>query len=152
MAQPTTTTVYGKVISKPSQSIVKSKVDKLTGFKYPIESEPLRGYFSKEAGRSLVENMLQTLLRTYKGERFYLPNYGCNLKNYLMEPLDQTTFEAIKRDIVESVQRYLKLVTINKIQVYESQPNFGITTDLNVRLFCTIRDEANNNLDIQIRV
>ena len=38
MATPTSTTVYGRIVSNTSKSVIKSKVDKLTGFKYPSEA------------------------------------------------------------------------------------------------------------------
>lgn len=152
MSQPTSTTVYGKILPNTSKSLVKSKVDKLTGFKYPIEASPLRGYFSKQSGNNLVNNMLKCLLRTYKGERFMLPNYGCNLKDYLMEPLDETTFESIKTAIYQSITRYLKSVRIGRLQVFEDASYYGVANSLKVKLFCSIVDEANNILEVNIKV
>jgi len=152
MSQPTSTNVYGRVIANTNKAVVKSKVDKLTGFKYPIEESPLRGYFSKQSGKNLVTNMIKCLIRTYKGERFMLPNYGCNLKDYLMEPLDETTFESIKNSIYQSITRYLKPVKIGKLQVFEDQSYYGVANSLKVKLFCSIVDEANNILEVNIKV
>jgi len=152
MATPTSTTVYGRIVSNTSKSVIKSKVDKLTGFKYPLEATPLRGTFSKQTGKNLVMNMINSLLKTYKGERFMLPNYGCNLADYLMEPLDETTFNDIRDSIAESITDYLKLITINKLQVFQSEPSFRLSNVLNVKLFCTIKDEENNNLEVNIKI
>jgi len=152
MSKPTSTTVYGTVVTNPTKSIIKSKVDKLTGFKYPIDKEPLRGYFSKHTGKNLIVNMLKTLLRTYKGERFMLPNYGCNLKDYLMEPLDQTTFQNVRDSVYTSVKNYLKVVNLIKLQVFERQSSFGLNNVMDVKLFCSIKGETNNNIEVNIKI
>lgn len=152
MSIPTSTTVYGNVIPQQSKSVVVSKVKKLTGFKYPIDTSPLRGYFTKQSGDNLVRTMLKTLIRTQRGERFMLPDYGCNLRKYLLEPLDETTFNLIRKEVSESIVKYLKSVKLNKIQVLENGPGAGFDKVLRVKLFARLRDEANTNFDVNIKV
>jgi phage baseplate assembly protein W len=135
MSLPTTTTIYGKLLSNVSKNIATSKINKLTGFKYPIEESPSRGYFSKSTGLDLIKNNVRILLKTMRGERFMLPDYGCNLKYYLMEPLDNTLMDTIKNDVQESISKYLSNVSILKLQVSETR-----TGALNVNLVCGLRD------------
>ena len=57
-----------------------------------------------------------------------LPNYGCNLRKYLFQPLDEFTFESIKREIQESFTRYIVGAKIAKLAVFptgESGPAGG---------------------------
>lgn len=136
MALPTTTLVYGKELPNNTISNLTSKFKKTIGFKYPIEEDSKRGYFSKETGINLIRNNLANLIKTEKGERFMLPNYGCSVTKYLMEPLDEATFAEVKKEIYEAITTYLSKVSISKLQIFEDS---GDTARIN--LFCTTRDE-----------
>lgn len=152
MTIPSTTVVYGNVTPQQSKSRVISKVQKISGFKYPIDVTPLRGYFTKQSGDQLVRTMLKTLIRTQRGERFMLPDYGMNLKKFLFEPLDGTTFNLIKKEIGESINKYLRRVKINKLQVFENKTSFGDGKALSVQLFCRLRGEDDVNFDVNVKI
>ena len=66
----------------------------------------------------MIKNSVKQLLRTEKGERVMLPNFGCNLRKYLFQPLDQTTFENIKREILYSFKNYIVGANIQKLAVF----------------------------------
>jgi phage baseplate assembly protein W len=136
MAIPTTTQIYGRVIPNTSKNIVSQKILKPIGIKYPINEDTANGYFSKQSGLDLIRNNLKILLKTIRGERFMLPEYGCNLKNYLMEPLDETTFNLVKEDIQNSIRKYLDGVNILKLQVVGTETN-----TMNVSLLCSLRED-----------
>ena len=147
MALPTNTTLYGKVPSKPVTNKVSLKISKITGFKYPPTETNANGYFSKASGFDLIKTSLSNLIKTNKGERFMLPEFGCNASRYLMEPLDQTTFNEIRKEIQESISRYLSKVSIKKLQVFDTRQN-----GINIKLFCTYKDEEFVKFDQQIRL
>lgn len=136
MALPTSTLVYGKDLPNNTVSNLTSKFKKRIGFKYPIEENPKRGYFSKETGLALDRNNLATLIKTEKGERFMLPNYGCSVTKYLMEPLDDATFAEVKKEIYDGITTYLSKISISKLQIFEDSGN-----TVRIELFCTTRDE-----------
>ena len=110
MAIPTSTTTYGKLLPTKALRDATLKDDKLCGFKYPPQATPGNGYFSKSSGMDIVNSSIRSLVRTERGERFMLPDYGCNLRKFLMEPMDETTFRLIKEEIEVSFRRYLKSV------------------------------------------
>lgn len=147
MALPDNTTVYGRLAPPVPKNILTLKLDKQIGFKYPIDSPPKKGYFSKLTGIELFRANLRHLVRTSKGERFMLPDYGCNPKDYLMEPLDDTTFNDIKNDIYTSINKYLKQISISKLQVFTDQES-----KLSVKLYCEIRDEAFTKFDVELTI
>lgn len=147
MAIPTTTTVYGSVIPNRSKNDTTLKTQKITGLKYPLDASPKKGYYSKQSGFDLIKSSLRSIIRTSRGERFMLPDFGCNLKRFLMEPIDQTTFSLIKDDIVTSIGKYLVKVKIDKLQILETRSN-----TLNVKLFCSVKDNAVVNFDVNIEV
>lgn len=140
-------TVYGKTIPPKPRNIVNLKLQKNTGFKYPLEADPSRGYFSKETGLALVKNNLRNLLRTEPGERFMLPQYGCGLRKYLMEPLDEVTFSQVRDTIKNSIYKYLSKVSILKLSVFEQSD-----ATIKVNLVCNLKDTEiinfNFNFDI----
>lgn len=146
MALPTTTTIYGKVPVKPVANRITLKIDKAAGFKYPPE-ESSNGYFAKQSGFELIKSSLRNLIKTQRGERFMLPEFGCNLNKYQMEPIDETTFNEIRKEIQESISRYLSKVSIRKLQVFDTRQN-----GINVKLFCTYKDEEFVKFDTQIRI
>ena len=144
MAIPTTTNLYGKLIPPQSRNEVTLRIDKKSGFSYPFSASPGRGYFSKATGVNLIKSQIRNLIRTQRGERFMLPEFGCSLRRFLMEPVDEFLFNEIKDDIRISISKYLKSININKLQVVENKTN-GIT----VKLFCSIKDATLVNFDVE---
>ncbi len=69
--------------------------------------------FSEQETRS---NLIHLLL-SRKGSRYYLPDFGTRLYEYLFEPLDGPTFSEIESEIRESVSVYLPGITITNISI-----------------------------------
>jgi phage baseplate assembly protein W len=57
------------------------------------------------------------LLLTRKGSRYYLPDFGTRLYEYIFEPFDTLTFDALESDIRDSVSRYMPNLLINQITI-----------------------------------
>lgn len=127
--------VYGKSIPPTAKNTVNLKLQKNTGFKYPLSDDSNRGYFSKETGINLVKNNLRNLLRTEPGERFMLPQYGCGLRKYLMEPLDEVTFSQVRDTISTSIYKYLSKISIAKLQILQVPSG-----QIKINLFCNLKD------------
>lgn len=73
-----------------------------------------------------IRSSLLHLLLTRKGSRYYLPDFGSRLYEFIFEPFDGVTFEAVKDDIRDNVSKYIPNLVINDIIVlpydeYESQ-------------------------------
>lgn len=62
-----------------------------------------------------VKSNLVHLLLTRKGSRYYLPDFGTNLYQYIFEPLDEITLTKIEDEINDAVEKYIPNLTINKI-------------------------------------
>ena len=139
--------VYGKVAPRTIAQTVDNKVSELAGMRYPLPKSPERGYFSKSVNASLVNSGLRDIIRTVPGERFMLPDYGCNVRNFLFEPLDEGTFLAIKDDVTTSIRRYLKKVSIGKLQVTRTGE-----TGLKIFLYCAYDDAQIPYFRVGVRV
>ena len=77
------------------------------------------------------------LLLTRKGSRYYLPDFGTRLYEYLFEPLDGPTFSSIEAEIRESVNQYmpnLKLTNITITTADDNDLNAGDTANSNTFL------------------
>ena len=60
------------------------------------------------------------LLLTRKGYRYYLPDFGTRLYEYIFEPLDGPTFSEIEGEIRDSVEKYMPGVQITNISITDA--------------------------------
>ena len=79
------------------------------------------GYFaSTETTLLAIKNNIRSLLKTEKGERFFQPNLGINLRRYLFEQLTPDTELDIEAEIIDQMKQWLPFVQIQKINVKKS--------------------------------
>jgi phage baseplate assembly protein W len=64
-----------------------------------------------------VRSDLVHLLLTRKGSRYYLPDFGTRLYEYIFEPLDGPTFSDIESEIQDTVRTYMPNLQITNISV-----------------------------------
>ena len=64
-----------------------------------------------------IRSSLIHLLLTRKGARYFLPDFGTRLYEYIFEPLDGPTFNDIESEIKESVETYIPNLLITSIKV-----------------------------------
>ena len=107
MAANTTTIVHGSIQDRYNLQQPKSERKEIYGLEFPLGSSDTGGIFTKTSGIRMIRDAVQQLLLTERGERVMLPNYGCNLRRYLFQPLDQTTFDNIRREIETSFNNYI---------------------------------------------
>jgi phage baseplate assembly protein W len=97
------------------------------GVNFPF-NDSLKGDYislSQNPDQEIRSNLLHLLL-TRKGSRYYLPDFGSRLYEFIFEPFDGITFESVKDDIRDSVSKYIPNLVINDIIVlpydeYEEQ-------------------------------
>ena len=118
MAANTTSNLYGAVQERYNIQPVKSQRDNIHGLQYPLGSSETGGIFSKNSGINMIKQAVEQLLLTDKGERIMLPNYGCNLRQYLFQPLDEDTFDNIREEVINSFDNYIVGAVIDKLRVF----------------------------------
>jgi phage baseplate assembly protein W len=64
-----------------------------------------------------IRTDLVHLLLTRKGTRYYLPDFGTRLYEFIFEPLDGATFSDIESEIRDAVSEYIPGITITSITV-----------------------------------
>ena len=78
---------------------------------------------------SEVKSDLIHLLLTRKGSRYYLPDFGTNLYQYIFEPLDDIVIQKIEDEINDAVEKYIPNLQINKINITQFFDNIEYVAD-----------------------
>jgi phage baseplate assembly protein W len=118
MASNQTISTYGTEPQRFIEQEPKSKKRSIKGLNFPLGSNKKSGgFFNNESGIALVKDAVQQLLKTERGERVMLPRFGCNLRKYLFQPLDENTFNDIKEEISFSFYNYIVGAEILKLRV-----------------------------------
>tara|TARA_R110002110_G_scaffold29921_1_gene106154 strand:- start:126 stop:626 length:501 start_codon:yes stop_codon:yes gene_type:complete len=165
MATTTSTTKYGVPVGSSIEKGVRSKYKSRVGLAYPLvrtrdivvtsilqkNKVTQATYFGKSTGQELIKNNLQQLIKTEKGERVMLPDYGLALKKYVFEPLDETTYELLKQDILSNIRKYFSIAKVIKLSVL-ADPNSVDSNQLLINLTIQILDESLDIFDIEAKV
>jgi phage baseplate assembly protein W len=88
------------------------------GINFPFRDNPLGYYFSlSETTDQEIRSDLLHLILTKKGSRYFLPDFGTRIYEFIFDPFDGETFEAIKSDIQAQVDKFIPNLIINNISV-----------------------------------
>lgn len=112
-------------------------------------SESNRGYFLKlnNDDKNAIKSDLMHLILTRKGERLYMPEFGTNLLKYIFEPNDTLTQQDIKKEINDTVKKYLPNLQINDVTVTQNEiTEYGVT----VRIDYTVTEDVFQATDFVI--
>jgi len=87
-----------------------------------------------------IRSSLTHLLLTNKGERYYKPDFGTNLRNFIFNPNDSTTYDAMKEEVKTAVTKYFPQlqitdIIINTIPDNEKKVNLQIKYINNASIF-----------------
>lgn len=70
--------------------------------------------------REIRANLIHLLL-TKRGTRYYLPDFGTRLYEYIFDQNDLVTFNLIEDEIRTSVKKYIPNLELNSIQVVSAE-------------------------------
>jgi phage baseplate assembly protein W len=110
------------------------------GIDYPFR-DSIKGDFLRmtETTEKEVRANLLHLLLTRKGSRYYLPDFGTRLYEYIFDQNDMVAYNLIEDEIRESVRKYIPNLDINSINIVsaENDPDrpVGSMEDEDSRLF-----------------
>ena len=92
--------------------------NKTIGINFPfVDSNKGDFLYLTEYPEAEIKSNLIHLLLTKKGSRYFLPDFGTNLHQFIFDPLDDTTISKIENEIIDSCEKYLNNIKINKINV-----------------------------------
>ena len=120
-------------------------------FKYPFTNDCMEKYeFDLNNNqRERVASDLLHLIFTPKGQRLRLPDYGTNLIQYIFEPNDESIWPEVKKEIQDTVRKWIYGVDLNDIQVMASEDG----TEIYVRVDYSVTEgnlTYNNSIAVEI--
>ena len=99
-----------------------------------FKKHPVSNDLVQVKDKAAIVQAITALLLTYKGERPFQPELGCDVRNMLFEPLDYGSAALIKTSIKETITRYEPRITVDSIIC---DPDYD-SNGYNVELFYTI--------------
>ena len=114
---------------------------------FPISDNIETNTFFKlsETSKIAYTSDLLLLLLTEKGQRYYEPDYGTNLINYIFEPNDSITFSDIQQEIKRTVSLYIPSLTINNVELEKDKDADGVEipeSQLNLTVSFTYSEDS----------
>jgi phage baseplate assembly protein W len=73
-----------------------------------------------ESTEGEIRGNLVHLLLTRKGTRYYLPDFGTRLYEYIFEPLDGPTFSEIESEIRDTIRDYMPNLQVTNITIEDA--------------------------------
>ena len=122
------------------------------GIKYPFTSDGFQNFYLdvNESVKDKVRSQLMHIVFTPKGQRIRNPEFGTDLIKFIFEPNDQTTWEAVKNEVSESVKRWANNININNIQIVKNEQD---ESEIYVRLDYSVSEGnkvTNDSVVIQV--
>lgn len=75
------------------------------------------GDLKAETDREAVKQSMRAIMNTLPGERVYRPEFGCDLQQFLFQPIDRFTADAIGNKILSTFERFEPRVEIDEVSV-----------------------------------
>ncbi len=108
------------------------------GLDFPFRDSQKGDYVSMtEIPEKEVRANLVHLLLTRKGSRYFLPDFGTRLYEYIFEQNDLISFNLIEEEIREGVRKFIPNLDINSINVMSSEDD----PDVDEKTFAEQEDE-----------
>lgn len=100
---------------------------KSINIKFPIEDDKVKnGLFEmNNVTKDALTSNLLLLLLTEKGQRYYEPEYGVNIRKYIFDPNDGLNQSDIEQEIKETVKKFIPELTISQVQIFTGKNDTG---------------------------
>ena len=104
------------------------KVIQKYGIKYPFTSDNDDGTYIdlNNTYADGIKSQVLHVIFTPKGQKLRDPEFGTDIIRYIYSPSDYLTFNGIKNEISEKINKYVPSVTFRDISIYDSEDDNGI--------------------------
>lgn len=106
------------------------------GWSFPPAFRKTAGTVDMLLDEADVNSSLEILLNTATGERVMLPRYGCDLKEFLFEPLTTTLKTLLSDKIKKAILHYEPRIIAHDVLINESE---GMEGKISIKIGYTIR-------------
>lgn len=87
------------------------------GPRSPFRPDPVSHRIEYAEGMDLIRQSVETVLDTEPGERVMLPEFGCGLRRYLMQPNTLSTRTSMREDITAALQQWEPRILLTNVTV-----------------------------------
>ncbi|MFW6219277.1 MAG: GPW/gp25 family protein [bacterium] len=77
--------------------------------------------------KEALKSSLILLLTTEKGQRYYKPDFGIDLRKYIFEPNVETTRDKVLQEIKTEVKKYVPQLTVRDVEFNGSENEMLLT-------------------------
>jgi phage baseplate assembly protein W len=95
------------------------------GLAFPLQFDP-RGGIALAPGERDIEQAIRIILGTLPGERKMRPEFGCNVQQYLFEPLNAETEGRIEETVREALMFWEPRIMVQDVVCYADPENDGV--------------------------
>lgn len=81
-----------------------------------------------------VKQAILTIINTNRGDRLFEPDFGCDIRRFIFEPMDSQTSADIKEAVGGSINRYEPRVTVSQVSVTPIADTNGYNIEVIYRL------------------
>ena len=99
------------------------------GIDFPFRDSQIGDFvkMTETPEREVRANLIHLLL-TKKGSRYFLPDFGTRIYEYIFDQNDMITFNLIEEEIREGVKKYIPNLDINSINIVSAENDPDETT------------------------
>ena len=116
---------------------------KTFGLRFPFKHEGSEYLALTRSPEEEIRSNLIFLITTKKGSRYFMPDFGTNLHQYLFDQLDTITILKIENEIKDSVFKYLPNIKIDKIDITYNDNGDGIKLNIDY----TVQNKSMESVD-----
>lgn len=113
-----------------------------TGWSFPPRFEKAGAGIKMVSDEEDIRQSLTILFNTSAGERIMRPEYGCNIRSFLFQSIDNSFQNYMKDTILNAILKYESRIIVNELNIDTSDYADGIVV---LELVYTIRTTNNRN-------
>lgn len=113
------------------------------GFAFPPEVDPVTGKFRMAEGEEDIRQAIYIILMTRLNERAMLPDFGCNLQEYIYDLPDAAFESRLIREAEDALTRYEPRIRQISISVDRNDHLRGVIY-LNIDYYVRATNNPNN--------
>lgn len=89
------------------------------GWAFPVGVDPHTGKIEMTEQKEDIRQSIRILLSTTRGERLLHPDYGCNLTQFMFEPLNYELVQRIKQEVYTSITKWERRIQNLEINLFQ---------------------------------
>ena len=126
------------------------------GIDFPFRDSQIGDFvkMTETPEREVRANLIHLLL-TKKGSRYFLPDFGTRIYEYIFDQNDMVTFNLIEVEIRDGVKKYIPNLDINSINIMSAENDPDETTSFSQeedeRLF-RVSEQANKPYTAKVKI